>query len=91
MKVIPKYATIKMKNTSKAAIKTKQEAESIRIKNEIKSLQIKKNIVSKNLYILYNDAVKQYGKNWIIIENQIHNKIKPIMDLKYNTNNKKNR
>ena len=78
-----------MNNTSKAAIKTKQEAEIIQIKNEIKSLHIKKNIISKNLYILYNDAVKQYGKNWIVIENQIHNKIKPIMDLKYNTINNK--
>jgi hypothetical protein len=78
-----------MNNTSKAAIKTKQEAEIIQIKNEIKSLHIKKNIISKNLYILYNDAVKQYGKNWIVIENQTHNKIKPIMDLKYNAINKK--
>ena len=35
MKVITKYSTIKMKNTSKAAIKTKKEAKIIRIKNEI--------------------------------------------------------
>ena len=49
---------------------------------------IGKNIISKNLYILYNDAVNQYGTNWKVIENRIHNKIKPFMDLKYKKINK---
>ena len=51
MKFIPKHATIKMKDTSRAALKMKQETEIIGIKKESKPLRIKRNTISKNLYI----------------------------------------
>ena len=40
-------------------------------------------------YYLQNDGVKIYGKNWPIIENQIHEQIKHIINKKYNTINAK--
>ena len=41
------------------------------------------------LYYLQNDGVKIYGKNWSIIENQIQQQIKHIINKKYNTINAK--
>ena len=87
-KLTPAYAKIKIK-TNKAAPKTKEQSQTLRIKNELKCLQIKKSEINNNLYYLQNDGVKIYGKNWPIIENQIHEQIKHIINYKYNTINAK--
>ena len=79
-KLTPTYAKIKIKDTNKATL---------RIKNELKYLQIKKSEINNNLYYLQNDGVKIYGENWPIIENQIHEQIKHIINKKYNTINAK--
>ena len=41
-KLTPTYAKIKIKDTNKAATKTKEQSQTQRIKNELKYLQIKK-------------------------------------------------
>ena len=41
-KLTPIYAKIKIKDTNKAATKTKEQSQTLRIKNELKYLQIKK-------------------------------------------------
>ena len=43
--------------------------------------------INNNLYHLQNDGVKIYGENWPIIENQIHEQIKHIVNKKYSTIN----
>ena len=68
-KLTPTYAKIKIKDTNKAATKTKEQPQTLRIKNELKYLQIKKSGINNNLYYLQNDGVKIYGGNWPIIEN----------------------
>ena len=74
------YAKVKIKDTNKAATKTKEQSQTLRIKNELKYLQIKKSGINNNLYYLQNDGVKIYGENWPIIENQIHGQIKHIIN-----------
>ena len=69
--------------------KKKKQSQTLRIKNELKYLQIKKSEINNNLYYLQNDGVKIYGKNWPIIENQIHEQIKHIINKKYNIINAK--
>ena len=86
-KLTPTYAKIKIKDTNKAATKTKEQSQTLRIKNELKYFQIKKSEINNNLYYLQNDGVKIYGKNWPIIKNQIHEQIKHIINKKYNTIN----
>ena len=70
--------------TSRATFEAKQAAE-IMWGEKIKFLHTKNNI-SRNLYFLYNDAVDIYGRNWAIIENQLHSKSKPAMELNYSYN-----
>ena len=88
-KITPRYINIKIRTNNKTARKTKEFAEQFWIKNEIKSLHKKKEHTNKMLYYNYIQAAMIFGHNWYIIENQIHNKLKRIIDKKYNTINKK--
>ena len=88
-----KICKTKIKDTNKAATKTKEQSQTLRIKNELKYLQIKKSEINNNLYYLQKDGVKIYGKNWQIIENQIHEQIKYIINKKiqyFQCKNRKN-
>ena len=49
-KVIPKYANIRIKNTSNTAVKIKERAEIMWIKEEIKCLYAKKSNLNFRLY-----------------------------------------
>ena len=87
LKLTPTYAKNKIKDTNKAATKTIEQSQTLKIENELKYLQIKKSGINNILYYLQKDGVKIYGKNWPIIENQIHEQIKHIINKKYNTIN----
>ena len=74
-KLTPTYAKIKIKDTNKAATETKEQSQTLRIKHELKYLQIKKSEIEHQ-----NDVIKICWKNWSIIENQIHEQIKHIIN-----------
>ena len=61
----------------------------MKIRNKENKIRNKENWNKNNLYYLQNDGVKIYRKNWPIIENQIHEQIKYIINKKYNTINAK--
>ena len=65
-KLTPTYANIKIKDTNKAATKTKQVTNS-KNKKRIKILPNKEKWNKQPIY-LQNNGVKIYGKNWPIIE-----------------------
>ena len=79
-KLTPTYAKIKIKNTNKAATKTKEQSQTLRIKNELKYLQIKKSEINKQLILPserwsqnIREKVANYWESntW---RNQAHNK-----------------
>jgi hypothetical protein len=51
--VIPKYAKITIKGTSKTVKQTLRQATKLRINNEIKHLYAKKQNINKQLYTLH--------------------------------------
>jgi hypothetical protein len=69
--IIPKYANIAIKGTSRAIKLTQKQAIKLRIKNEIKYLYVKKQNINNQLYKLHLKNVQYWHTNWTIIENII--------------------
>ena len=87
-RLTPTYLKIKIKDTNKAATKTKGQSQTLRIKNELHYLEIKESGINN---YLQNDGVKIYGKNWPIIEKQIHEQIKHKINKEIQYFQRKNR
>ena len=73
--IIPKYASIKVPNTSKAAHNTQKKFSTIRIKDEIKFLYMKKEKLNKELYQVHLKVAQEWGNTWHIIRNGIYENI----------------
>jgi hypothetical protein len=65
-KLIPKYADIKIPNTSPAADYTSKKIRNIRIKDEIKFLHKKKQQLNKDLYHAHLEVTKECGNLWTL-------------------------
>ena len=81
----PKYATIKVPKTSKAAQSTQSKVTRIRIKDEIKFLYKKKDQLNKQLYQAHLAIAQEWGSTWHIIREYLHENINTDMDKKYRT------
>ena len=71
--IVPKYADIKVPYTSPAYITTQKKMQITRSKDEIKHLYRKKDILNKSLYKMHLQAANEWGNNWHIIRDSIHN------------------
>jgi hypothetical protein len=84
-KLIPKYANIKVPNTSPAADYTSKKVRNIRIKDEIKFLYKKKQQLNKDLYHAHLEVAKEWGSLWTLIAESIGEKINLESEKKYET------
>ena len=82
-KITPKYAKIKVANTSPASQTTAKKAQLIRIKDEIKFLYKKKEKLNRKLYETHLQAAKEWGNTWHIICNSIQDTLDREAQRKY--------
>jgi len=78
--IIPKYAKVKVPNTSTASHHTTQKAKIMRIKDELKFLHKKKETLNRELYRCHLQAAQEWGKYWNCIRECI---IHRDMEKKY--------
>jgi len=88
-KVVPKYAQIKIPNTSPTSLNTTQKVQILRIKEEIKFLHKKKEQLNRELYTRHLQAAQEWGKAWEIIQESIQESINREMEKKYKTMDEK--
>jgi hypothetical protein len=84
-KLIPKYADIKIPNTSPAADYTSKKIRNIRIKDEIKFLYKKKQQLNKDIYHAHLEVTKEWGNLWTLIHESVIEKINVESEKKYET------
>ena len=82
-KVTPKYAQIKIPNTSPASQSTTQKVRTLRIKEELKFLHKKKEVLNRELYRRHLQEAQEWGKWWDPIHESIILKINTDMERKY--------
>jgi len=82
-KVTPKYAQIKVPNTSPASQITTQKARTLRIKEELRFLHKKKEILNRELYRSHLQVAQEWGKWWDPIHESIIQKINTEMERNY--------
>jgi len=87
--VIPKYAQLKVQNTSPASQSTAQKAGIMRIKEELKFLHRKKEKLNQELYRRHLQVAQEWGRMWHIIHESIQQKINTEMEKKYKTMDEK--
>ena len=82
-KIIPKYAQLKVPNTSPASQSTAQKARIMRIEEELKFLYKKKEILNRELYRRHLEVAQEYGWWWNVIHDSLLQKINTEMERKY--------
>jgi hypothetical protein len=73
--IIPKYANIKIPNTSPAAKNTQKKVQLTRMKEEIKNLYKKKDFLNEALYKTHLQAASDWGSSWELIRGSIHSTV----------------
>jgi hypothetical protein len=87
--ITPKYALIKVPNTSPAAKATRRKAETLRIKEEIKFLYAKKQHLNLQLLHTHLLSANQWQNSWPYIQHTIEEKLEKIFKQKYQSLNAK--
>jgi hypothetical protein len=87
MKLIPKYAQIKIPINNEAAKKTLSQTHTLRIKNEIKFLYKKKQSLNIQLYHIHIYNANIWQQIWNNIEQSINQKLQ--VQMKTTTENRK--
>jgi hypothetical protein len=87
--VVPKYAQIKVPNTSPASRSTTKKIQTIQIKDEIKFLYKKKERLNLELYKCHAQAANEWGHIWYTIHKSINDSINQEIEKKYMTIDKK--
>ena len=82
-KVTPKYAQVRIPNTSPASQNTAHKARIMRIKDELRFLHKKKETLNKELYKRHLQAAQEWGNLWYTIQNSIQQSINTDMEKKY--------
>jgi hypothetical protein len=85
----PKYALIKVPNTSPAARQTRRKAETLQIKEEIKFLYAQKQHLNLQLLHTHLLLANQWQNSWPYIQLTIEEKLKVIFKQKYQSLNDK--
>jgi hypothetical protein len=81
--VIPKYAQIKVPNTSPASRNTTKKIQIMRIKDEIKFLYKKKEKLDLELYRCHIQAANKWEHIWHTIYNSITDSVNKEVEKKY--------
>jgi urate oxidase len=87
--VVPKYAYIKISESSPTARLTKSKAQKLRIRDELRTLYMKKQKLNENLYNIHLEVAKTWSNIWHIVEKGINEKSEIEMQKKYNALDKK--
>jgi len=74
-KLTPRYANIKIPNTSPATKFAQQKVTNIRIKDEIKYLHTKKQKLNTQIYNLHLTLANNWGNSWQHIYHTIEDKL----------------
>ena len=74
--MIPKYARVKVPNTSSATKFTQHKVYNLRIKYEIKYLQMKKRQLNRQIYHFHVSLANTWGNTWHYIQQTIEEKLK---------------
>ena len=82
-KIIPKYAQLKVPNTSPASQSIAQKARIMRIKGELKFLHKKQEMLNRELYRHHLQVAQEWGRWWVVIHVSILQKINTEMERKY--------
>jgi hypothetical protein len=81
--IIPKYANIKIPNTSPAAKNTQKKVQLTPMKDEIKYLCKKKDFLNEELYKTHLQAASEWGSSWELITDSIHKTINAKFEKKH--------
>jgi hypothetical protein len=69
MKLVPKYAHIKIPTNNEVAKKKQTQAQTLCIKNEIKFLYKKKQQLNTQLYHIHIHNADTWQQTWIVLNN----------------------
>jgi len=83
--MVPRYADIKLPNTSPAARNTQKKVHNMRIRDEIRFLYKKKQQLNNTLYKIHLKAAQEWGNAWYIILDSIMDSTNNEMESKYRT------
>ena len=81
--IVPKYARIKIPNTSPASKTTQKKTQITRMKDEIKYLYMKKDHLNDALLKAHLQAASEWGSSWELIRESIHNTVNSLFEKKY--------
>jgi hypothetical protein len=88
----PKYALIRVPNTSPASKYTQRKISHLRIKDEIKFLHAKKQHLNHQIYLLHLQLANSWNNSWPYIQHTIEEKLQRETQTKYkNLDNKLNK
>ena len=83
--IIPKYARVKVPNTSPASQHTAQKAKVMRVKDELKFLHKKKETLNRALYRCDLQTAQEWGTYWNCIHEYILHRVNTDTEKKYKT------